>query len=223
MKRISFYIFLFTVISCGCDDYFGKVDKSLISDIEKLVSPNGEFILYRYYIESSMASGSGFTVMQVLNAKDICDYTKREFFRLDNDYPFFIKWKTEDTLTIKCLINGGELSDIQPIKKEIKKWKGRTFEVEYYSMYSATAELKHSIDNYIIDEHFIKFKSKEDSFIFRKDEIQISLDTTNIYLMQFKIDSFNSKLGLSFSHYDFKNKFNKNDFLELQAFIRIKP
>jgi hypothetical protein len=220
MKQVLLYFFVFILTFCSCDN---GVDKSLISDAEKLTSPNGQFTLYRYFIESPMAFGSGFSVIKVLDSKDKCDYTDRNFFRLDNNSPFFIKWKNNDTLIVKCLTDGGELSDKQPIRREIKKWKDWTFEVEYYSMYSTAAEVIFPFDSYTIANNFITFKSKKDTLTFKKDEVQISLDTNNIFLTQFKVDTFNSKLGLAFSHYDFQNNYNQNDFLKQQSFVKVNP
>ena len=222
MIRLSLYIILFAMIFFGCDD---DIDKSFISHPEKLVSPKGGFTLYRYHIENSMAFGSGFTVIKILNAENECDYTDRDFFRFDNDYPFWIKWKNEDTLTVKCLIDGGGLADQQPVKKEIMKWKDWTFEVEYYSLFSATAETKHFFDSYSIDTNSMKFKSTRDSCIFKMNEVQFSLDSNHIYATQFKIDTFESKLGISLSRYDIsiKDNYKQKDFLDQQAFLKTKP
>ena len=220
MKQVSIYFFIFILTFCSCDN---DLDKSLISDAKKLTSPNGQFTLYRYFIESSMAFGSGFSVIKILDSKAKCDYTDRDFFRLGNDSPFFIKWKTNDTLIVKCIIDGSGLSDKQPIRSEIKKWKDWTFEVEYYSMYSATAEIIYPFDSYSIVDNHITFISKKDTLTFKSDEVQISLDTNNIFLTQFKVDTFNSKLGIAFSHYDFQNHYNQNEFLKQQSFVKVKP
>lgn len=220
MKQLSLYFFVIIVTFCSCDN---GVDKSLISDAEKLTSPNGQFTLYRYFIGSSMAFGSGFSVIKILDSKNKCDYTDRDFFSLNNDSPFFIKWKNNDTVIVKCLIVGGDLSDKQPLRREIKKWKDWTFEVEYYSMYSTTAEVIFPFDSYSISDSFITFKSKKDTLTFNNDEVQISLDTNNIFLTEFKVDTFNSKLGLALSHYNFQNNYNQNDFLKQQSFVKVKP
>ena len=161
--------------------------------------------------------------MKVLYSQNNCDYTDRDFFRLDNDSPFFIKWKNNDTLLIKCIIEGGKLSDKQPVKKDIKKWKDWIFLVEYYTMYSTSAEVKYSMGNYSVNNDFIRFKSKNDSLVLKNDEVQISMDNNYIYLTQFKIDTIKSKLGMSFSHFkvNLKDGFNKEDFLRHQAFVRL--
>ena len=219
MKQVSIYFFVFTLTFYSCDN---GVDKSLISDAEKLTSPNGQFTLYRYFIESSMSFGSGFSVIKILDSKEKCDYTDRDFLRFGNDAPFFIKWKNNDTLIVKCIIDGRGLSDKQPIKREVKKWKDWTFEVEYYSIFSASAEIIYPFDSYSIADKVITFTSKKDTLTFKSDEVQISLDTKNIFLTQFKIDTFKSKLGLAFSHYDFQNNYNQNEFLKQQSFVKIK-
>lgn len=221
MKLISIYFFVLILIFYSCSN---GVDKLLISNAEKLNSPNGQFTLYRYFIESSMAFGSGFSVIKILNLKDKCDYTDKDFLRLNNDSPFFIEWKNNDTLLVKCLIDGGKLSNKQPIRREVKKWKDWTFKVEYYSLYSTGAEIKKTIDNYSIGKNSIVFKSKSDSLVFQNNEVQISLDTNHIYVTQFKIDTFKSKLGISLSHYDMnlKGNYNQNDFFKNQVFLRLK-
>ena len=219
MKRFSACAVLLIMAITGCDN---SIDKSVISPVEKLTCPNGQFTLYRYFVESSMAFGSGFSVIKILDSKERCDFTDRDFFSLDNNWPFFIKWKSNDTLIVKCTLYGAGLSDKQPVKKEIKKWKDWLFEVEYYSNYSSSGDITYRFDSYSISNDFIIFKSKKDSVIFKKDEVQISLDTNSINLTQFKIDTFNSKLGLSLLHYKFINTYNKNDFLRLQSFSKIR-
>jgi len=172
-----------------------------------------------------MASGSGFSVLNIVDSKESYDYTTRDFFRLNNDSPFWIKWKNEDTLSIKCLVDGGVLSNKQPIRIEIKKWKNWTFEVEYYSIYSASLEIPFVFDNLVADQDVIKFKSKNDSLIFKKDEIEILFDSNHIYLTNFRIDTFQNKFGLSFSHYNLSSKsgFDKKSLVGYQAFIKIRP
>ena len=171
-----------------------------------------------------MAFGSGFSAINIIDSKDKYDYKTRNFFRLNNDSPFWIKWKNEDTLMIKCLSGGGSLSGQQPIKREFKKWKDWTFEVEYYSLFSTTAEIKYSFDSYFIGTDFIRFNSKKDSIVFKMDEVQFSLDTGHIFVTQFKVDTFNFKPGIALSHYDLAamNRYNKNDFLKQQAFLKTK-
>jgi hypothetical protein len=220
LARRSLVTMLVIVFLFGCTN---GIDRSQIEHAEKLPSPYGDEILYCYSIESSMAFGSPITVIKILLSDKDCDYTDGDFFRLDNDYPFFIKWKNKDTLQVKCLVDGGgELADKQPIKKDTIKWRDWTFEVEYYSMFSAGAETKYLFDGYSADNNFITFKSKEDTLVFKNDEVQISLDTNHIHITQFKIDTFRSKLGLSFSYYDLQNRYNKNDFLNRQPFLRVK-
>ena len=216
------YISILCLLCFSCSN---GINKSLISETEKLNSPKNKFTLYHYSIESSMAFGSGFSVINIVNSKDNYDFTTRDFFRLNNDFAFWIKWKNEDTLSIKYLIEGAVLSNKQPIKKEIKKWKHWTFEIEYYSMYSASIETAFIFDSFTIDKDEIKFKSKNDSLIFKKDEIKILLDSNHIYLTNFTVDTFQNKLGLSFSHYNLssKNSFDRNEFLKYQAFTKTSP
>ena len=98
MKYFFLYFSLISIFFCSCND---AIDKSLISQTEKLNSPNGKFSLYFYFIESPMAFGSGFSAINIIDSKDKYDYKTRNFFRLNNDSPFWIKWKNEDTLMIK--------------------------------------------------------------------------------------------------------------------------
>lgn len=221
MRIITFCFYLALLILCSCDNGY---DKSLITEIEKLSSPKRTFTLYKYVVESEMAFGSGFTAVNITDSNKKCDYTNRDIFRLGNNLPFYIKWKNENSLLVKCLLDGGELSDKQPVKKEIRKWKNWIFEVEYYTMYSASSDEKLNIDSYSINQNLIVFKSKKKQLIFKKDEVQFSLDSNKIHVKQFKTEEYNSRFGLSFSNFEvnMENKYDKNDFIKLQAFERTK-
>ncbi|MDO7743080.1 MAG: hypothetical protein MUP99_04875, partial [Pedobacter sp.] len=160
MKNKFLFIFPIVLLVYSCENGF---DKSLISKTEKLISPNGGYALYRYHIESPMAFGSGFTVINILKSDEKCDVTDRNILRFGNNSPFWIKWKNDKTLIVKCLIDGGKLAAHQPIKTEVVKWKDWTFNVEYYSMYSSGLESDFIFDSYSISGNKIKFKSNLNS------------------------------------------------------------
>lgn len=187
------------------------------------MSPYSNYALYRYHIESSMAFGSGFTVVKILPADEECDYTDRDFFRFGNYYPFLIKWKSEDTLLVICLVEGG-LADRQPVRRDILKWKDWTFEVEYYSMFSTVTNGSYRIDNYNVSSSSVDFKSDTSSFVFDNKDISLELDSNQISLRQFKIDTFDSKTGVSLSEYkfDLNTNYGMKDFDRLQPFITTK-
>jgi hypothetical protein len=173
-----------------------------------------------------MAFGSGFTVLKILPFNEECDYTNRDFFIFgNNNYPFFIKWKNKDTLFVKCVIVDGDLAKKQPMKTDIQKWKDWTFEVEYYSVYSSGTNGDYSIKNYNINSDSIKFESDSDLLTFKNDEITLQLDSSNISISKFKVDTFQLKTGLSFADYNLKmnKKYLPSDFKALQPFIMIKP
>jgi hypothetical protein len=213
-------VYILFLASCNED-----IDKSLVVDAEKLNSPYSDLSLYRYHIESSMAFGSGFTVLKILPSNKKCDYTDRDFFRLGNNYPFAIKWKNKDTITVKCLIDGGDLAKNQPIRRDVQNWKDWTFEVEYYSMYSTGTNGDHSIKDYHVTSKSISFKSDSDLLVFQNNEVILELDSNNISLSRFIVDTFKPKKGLSFDNYHLKmsKRYELNDFKELQPFIRTKP
>lgn len=211
---------LLIVFGFGCTS---SINKSLIMNPEKLLSPFSDDVLYRYTIESSMAFGSPITVIKILSSNEDCSYTYNNNFRFGNDYPFYIKWKNKGLLQVKCLISGADLADKQPIRRDTLKWKDWTFEVEYYTEFSGGAETKYLLDGYSTEGDSITFRSKEDTSVFKNNEVQFSLDTNNIHAVQFYVVSFNKKLGLSFSNYDFQGRYDKRDFLMRQPFIRVKP
>lgn len=199
-RQILFLIIILSV--AGCDS---GIDKSLILDKEKLYSPDNSFILYRYTIESSMAFGSPITVMKILPSDKECDYSDQDFLRFGNDHPFWIRWKNQDTIIVKCLADGEELQDKQPFKKETQKWKDWTLEVEYYSVFSSSLGGNYELDNYVIDSNQITFNSKEKSLTFMTNEIQMVIDSNKIDLTHVGIDTFQTKLGLALTSYSFKN------------------
>jgi hypothetical protein len=223
MTRLHLFVAIIISFLFGCNE---AVDKSLVGNAVKLNSPYSNFSLYRYHIESSMAFGSGFTVLKILPFNEKCDYTDRDFFIFrDNNYPFFIKWKNKDTLFVKCLLDNGSLANKQPIKTDIQKWKDWTFEVEYYSMYSSGTNGDYSIKSYNEDLNSVRFKSDRDLLVFKKNELILELDSSKISLSTFKIDTFKSKTGLSFNDYKLKmnENYRINDFKELQPFIVTNP
>src|SRR5687768_3782853 len=179
MKRIYLLTALLSLLLFGCDSDNG-IDKSLIDNVVKLNSPFSPFTLYRYHVESSMAFGSGFTAIKILPSDEKCDFTERDFFRFGNNYPILIKWKSKDTLQVKCLGDGGS-ADSQPFLKEIKKWKDWTFEVEYFSMLSTMIGGSYPIDSYNVSPNSIEFSSATESLVFDNSEIAIELDSNQIY------------------------------------------
>jgi len=172
-----------------------------------------------------MAFGSGFTVLQIISSDEKCDYTERDFYRFDNDYPFSIHWKNKDTLLIKCIADGSGLSDSQPIRKEIRKWKDWTFEVEFYSIFSSGSNGRHLIDKYQLLPHSISFKTKGDLLHFENNNITLEVDSNQISIREFKVDTFKGKIGLSLSNYEFdmNSEYKMSDFDRLQPFIKQKP
>ena len=57
------------------------------------------------------------------------------------------------------------------------------------------------------------------------NEIALELDSNQISLRQFNVDTFNRKMGLSLSGYDLSmsENYRINDFDKLQPFIITKP
>lgn len=223
MKRVYLLTTLIISLLSGCDTDNG-IDTSLVDNAVKLNSPFSPFTLYRYHVESSMAFGSGFTAVKILPSDEKCDFSKRDFFTFGNDYPLQIKWKNKDTLRVIC--NGqGTLADSQPIRKEIKKWKDWNFEVEYYSIFSTGNNGDHPVDRYSLEPNGIRFTSGKRDFVFNNNEVAIELDSSQISLRQFKVDTFNSKTGFALSEYKFamNKNYRINDFNRLQPFIRTDP
>jgi hypothetical protein len=222
--RINLFFLWFIILALfGCEQHY---DKSLIRDSSKLVSPSGRLVLYRYYIETSMSFGSGFTVIKILDANEKCDYTDPNFFRFGNNHPFWVKWKNENTLSVKCFNSGGGLMDKQPYKRDTIVWEDYTFETEYYTIFSTGLGGDQLFEDYSVDSQFVAFNRKDGSLKLAKNEIQFLLDTNNISGTHFRIDTFSKgKIGLSFTSYDFKPlvKYNQRDFLKDQPFIKTKP
>jgi len=222
MKIKAIYLIIPILFFFSCES---KFDKSLISNTEKLISPSKAYTLCRYHIDSPMAFGSGFTVINIFKSDEKFNFTNRDILRFGNEFPFFIKWKDNDTLTVKCITTEYGLSKHQPVKTEVIKWKEWIFEVEYYSMYSSGATQGFQFEKCSIDRDKIKFKSKSDSLVFNKDEIQFSLDSNHTYVHEFKIATFDNKLGLSFIEYDLttKGNFNQKLIQKEQPFEKTSP
>ena len=209
---------LLIILTLGCDN---SIDSSLIKSREKLNSPNNEFTLYRYFIESSMAFGSGFTAIQIIPFNKNCNYSSRDFLRFGNNYPFWIKWKDRNTISVRCLVQGAGLQKTQPFKQEVRQWKDWTIEIEYFSMFSSGLGGEYNCTKYSVDGNVIALKTNKELLKFKMDDVQISMDATSINLKHFKIDYFNSKYGLSITSYNVTGDFDENDFIKQQAFIKI--
>ena len=226
MTRPSLIFLVTFTLLLSCDQSGDKsIDKSLVSNVEKLNSPFGEFNLYRYSIEGSMAFTSRSTVIKIMPADKKCDFTDSDFLRFGNDHPFWIKWKSKDTLSVKCVVADDELANKQPTMREIKKWKEFYFEIEYCSLLSTSAEISDSLQNYFIDKDFITIRSKTDTLKFKKAEMQLSLDSNHLYIMNFKIDMFNYEAGLATKYYALKlnDAYRQSDLLNQQAFLKVRP
>jgi hypothetical protein len=152
-----------------------------------------------------MAFGSPITVMKILPSDKECNYSDQDFLRFGNDHPIWINWKNNDTINVKLIADGAGLQDKQPFKKEIQKWKDWTLEVEYYSVFSSSLGGDYELDNYVIDSNQITFNSNEKSLTFKTNEIQMVIDSNKIDLTHIGIDTFQTKLGLALTSYNFKN------------------
>jgi hypothetical protein len=107
---------------------------------------------------------------------------------LGNDSPFWIKWKDDTTLSVKCIKDGG-ISGDDFYNKEISKWKRWTFEVEYYSLVATTAVIERPLEAYEVSKKYITLKFNSDSVAFDTDEVQLTGDENHVEVLQFKKDS----------------------------------
>jgi hypothetical protein len=166
-----------------------------------------------------MAFGSGFTVVNITRSDENCDYSDTDILRFDDGYPFSVKWKDDKTLFVKCSVTSG-LAKRQPVKKEVIEWKEWTIYVEYYSIYSSGTGNEFAFDACALHGKWLTFRSGNDSLKFDRDEVQLSIKDRKVYVDEFKMDSFNNKLGLSFTTSELKAEkdFNLTKLNNLQPF-----
>src|SRR3982751_2027548 len=101
MKKFIIYLSFCAICIISCD---AGIDKSLISYIDKLPSPDRKFNVYLYFVESPMSFGSGFTAINILDSRKELVPSDRDFLNLGADVsPFWIKWKDDATLSVKCI------------------------------------------------------------------------------------------------------------------------
>jgi len=50
MHNRIFILLIVIIVLLGCDDNANGVSKSLVSTVEKLNSPDGQYSFYRYYV-----------------------------------------------------------------------------------------------------------------------------------------------------------------------------
>lgn len=195
----SLCLILFVGFFISCESGF---DKSLISEVYKLPSTSGKFTLHRYFIESPMAFGSGFTVINIVKSDLVSDYSDRDILRFPGAYPFYVKWKDDKTLFVRCTISESGMAKQQPFKKEVIRWKDWTINVEYYGIYSSGVGQRLVFSDYSLNGKWITFRSGNDSLRFDRDSVQFSIRDRKVYVDEFYVESFNNKLGLSFKEHE---------------------
>lgn len=125
---------------------------------------------------------------------------------------------------MKC-VGEGSLAERQPIKRDILKWKDWTFEVEYNSVFSSGINGTYDVKSYQLNPNSISFKTDKEVLFFSNNEIALELDSNQISLRRFKVDTFNSKTGLSLADYKLNmvETYTPKDLYRLQPFLKAKP
>jgi hypothetical protein len=173
--------------SCGRKDR-GGVNKSLVTTVEKLNSPDNRYSFYRYFVEPSMAFGSGTIRMNILRASEHFDYTTPNFFTLEGA-PVVLGWKDDHTLKMIALTYG-EKTSTEPYKQETKTWNEFTIEIAYFHMFSA-GRSPFSFSSYRIQGDSITFSDGKTSKSFVKGEVEISYNQSMFHIREIetKLDS----------------------------------
>lgn len=193
------YLLILLVTLVGCQSRF---DESLITEVYKLPSTSGKYTLLRYHFESEMAFGSGFTVLNIVKSDMEPDYGEPDVLRIPSAYPFYVKWKDDKTLFIKCTLSGVGRSKKQPIRKEVISWKDWTINVEYYGIYSSGRGLEFSFSECSLNGKWITFKSGGDSLKFNRDNVQLAIIDRKVFVDEFHVEAYKDSLGLSFTSHE---------------------
>lgn len=195
------------------------IDEELVDGRAKLQSPFADLTLHKYYVNSSMAFGSGFHAIQILPSDAACDYTSHEFFRFSNSFPFSIKWKNKDTLLVKR-ITDGQSFDLRATQKKFDKWEDWIFESDFYLLSSTEKSTPDTLIQYNVGNDSLFLTTVRESFAFRKDEVSCELDSTQICLRQFLNHTSRQNKYVALKNFTFitKLKLNPKHLPGLQVF-----
>lgn len=78
MRKKSLVAFIVINLLIGCGNM--GTEKALVTSVEKLNSLDNRYSLYRYYVEPSMAFGSGSVRLTILKSTDSLDFETSNFF-----------------------------------------------------------------------------------------------------------------------------------------------
>jgi hypothetical protein len=187
MKKKISTIILLLIALMGCDNKV-SIDKSRVSTVEKLVSPDGLFIYYRYFVDSGMAFGSGTVRMNILKSTEVFDYSTDDYFVLQNAAPVVLGWENSRTLKMIAITDQGEITTNEPFKRETKQWNGIDIKIDYYHMFS-TGRSPFTYTSCSINGDTITFTNGKESYSFVKGKFEISYNGVTLSIQEIDIKS----------------------------------
>ncbi|KFC22831.1 hypothetical protein IO90_04500 [Chryseobacterium sp. FH1] len=208
-------IFIFLIIfslfwSCS------KYEKSQITNVEKLSSPNNQYDVYLYNIESGMSFGSTVNALQVVKYQEKPDLYNGDFFRVQNSRPFKIEWKNNN-LIINTISQNHSIVTKQPFKTETQNYKGISIKNNVFTMFSSMAMSEFKFSKFYEKNGKLIFKNENDSLVYNNENSQIIMGSNYLEIKNFEKNKFDNNRGLSFDAHKLIPK-NNFDFNKLEKF-----
>lgn len=211
----------FLVISCGFED------KGPVTEIQKLPSPNGKYILYEWVRESSMAFGSPISSMQILEAGQSFDPDEDDRMQLPRQGSFALGWVGDDTLkliTDEQLIayngNSPQPQSTKPHKVDVFK-QGAVTIINFYYRFNAYGRGR--------DIAFNSFSATRDSiYIYKSHQLVRAGLKGEIIIHQAKgevtgIEMYQVETGQDFIYLDSTGHQHSNQPRVSATFYRLVP
>ena len=220
LNILRFLILFFTFTNCSKHNESElKIDKSRISNIEKLTSPNKKFDAYLFSIENGMSFGSAINVLKIIKHNEEPNFSNSDFFKVPDSRPFKIEWKNDNELVINTISNNKNFENKQPLKTEIQSYKGFKIENNTFTMFSSIAMTEFKFSKYYEKNENIIFKNENDSLVFNKENSQFSIATGYIEINYFERNKYDKNKGLAFNAYKLIPEY---DF-DLRKFDKFQP
>jgi len=185
MTRTLLVAFMVTNFLMGCGNITRK-EKALVASIERLNSPDNRYSLYRYYVEPSMAFGSGSVRLAILKSTDTLDFETSKFFVVDGYGPLVWGWENLNTLSL-AVFTGGERTNSEPYRHESKKWEDFNLEIDYYHMFS-TGKNSFTFSSYHIAGDTITFNNGNENKTFIKGKAEIAYNGSMFNIRELTIE-----------------------------------
>ena len=154
------YIFLITIVlflSCDSSNQDSSWKENVnVSYIMKLPSNDKKSNLYSYYVKYKNTD-YGSTWFTIMPDKKKFDPFARHFMFKTSIGGFNILGWNGDTIKSICILTDSQPKDLQPFKREVKKWQNWYWDISYYFANSFGGTTYYSLDSIKLEKDIIIF------------------------------------------------------------------